>query len=211
MKPITKELIDEIHLALDKGLTKGLGVPVEGQMCVEALICFKLGLPHSDQPSCVHKEVIQAKIALNDCLWSSNKTRAEGMRKLAIAQLGSSHFENGLFYNTLKLNSTKRILPYLIGKHFEKTKDQQLLVFKEKFEKLSVLDDDLWKKFYNYYTNYHTNYHYYSYNYYNYYNYNYNTNYYYYYYCFGDEFLLLIADTVLQTLIELKSEGCKWL
>ena len=70
MKEITRELIDDIHKALDKGLTKGLGVQKEGEMCVEALICFKLGLPHSDNPPCVHKEVIRAKIALNDCNWS---------------------------------------------------------------------------------------------------------------------------------------------
>src|ERR1700688_4632734 len=106
---ITPELVNKINSLLVKGLTKGLGQPQEGQMCVEALICFSMGLPHSDNPPCVGKSVRDAKIALNDCSWSTNKVRAEGMRKLAIAQLGSDIIDQELFVNELKLESTKRI------------------------------------------------------------------------------------------------------
>lgn len=214
MKPITKELIDSIHSALDKGLTKGLGKPIKGQMCVEALISFKLGLPHGDNPPCVGSEVRKAKIALNDCHWSSNKARAEGMRKLAIAQLGSDEIDQAEFHSKLKLNSCKFILPFLIQKHFDTTKDTLLLEYKSRFEQLVELDNELWEEFYKNY-----NYNYYNYNnynhyYYNYYYYNYNYYYYYNYYnarSMNDNLLLVVAKAILQTLIDLKSPGCKWL
>jgi len=154
-------------------------------MCVEALICFKLGLPHGDNPPCVGGEVRLAKISLNDCNWSSPKARAEGMRKLAIAQLGSDKIDQKVFKDTLKLISAKRILPCLIQKHYEISKDPKLVEWKLKFESLVKLDNKLWKEFY---------YHY-----------------YHYYHYYEDELLLLVADCILQALIECKSEGCKWL
>lgn len=217
---ITQDLVTSIHKSLDKGLTKGLGKPVEGEMCVEALICHKLGLPHSDNPPCVGKEVRKAKITLNDCDWSSNQARANGMRKLAIAQLGSNQINQKDFVKTLLLRSTQRILPFLIQKHYEQCKDKKLLIWKSKFESIVKLNNSLWKEFYNYY-HYYRYYYYYYYNYYNYYNYyryyyyNYYSHYYHYhYYNYSnnvDTFLLLIADTILQVLIELKSPGCEWL
>jgi hypothetical protein len=86
---ITSAHIAKIHALLDAGLVQGLGVPEPGKMCVEAAICYALDLPHSDDPGCVHPALRQLKIRLNDGIWSSNKARADGMRRLAIAQLGS--------------------------------------------------------------------------------------------------------------------------
>ena len=192
---ITPELVASIHKALDKGLTKGLGKPIEGEMCVEALICHKLELPHSDNPPCVGSEVRKAKIVLNDCEWSSNKARAEGMRKLAVAQLGSNQLDQVEFVNRLKLLSTKRLLPFLIQKHFDKTKNEKLLEYKLKFEQLENLNDSLWEEFYNHSSDY-CHYCYY---------------YYYYYNYHGDKLLLLVADVILQVLIDMKSPGVKWL
>jgi hypothetical protein len=74
---------------VDAGLVKGLGQPVPGQMCVEAAICYALGLPHGDDPACVSSAVRLFKIALNDKVWSSPAARAKGMRALSVAQLGS--------------------------------------------------------------------------------------------------------------------------
>lgn len=88
-------------------------------MCVEALICNVLGEPHTDKPSCVGEDIRLAKISLNDCSWSSNQARAEGMRKLAIAQLGSIELDQKAFHYKLKLKSTKRILPFLIQLHVD--------------------------------------------------------------------------------------------
>ena len=58
-------------------------------MCVEAAVCYAYDLPHSDKPPCVGNAVREFKIRLNDCNWSSSKARARGMRRIAIAQLGS--------------------------------------------------------------------------------------------------------------------------
>lgn len=211
---ITEQHVTKILHLLSFGLTKGLGKQEPGQMCVEAAICAAMGLPHSDDPPCIGSAVRLAKISLNDCKWSSNMARAEGMKKLAIAQLGSDALVQESFYNKLKLNSTKRILPYLIQKHYENKKDKNLLEYKKKFENLVELNNELWEEFYHYYYNYYHYYYYYYYNYYNnnnYYNHYYNYYHYYHYYNFGNEFLLLIADTILQTLIEMKSPGCQYL
>ena len=87
---ITKENIDKLNARLDHGLTGGLGEPEPGKMCVEAAVCAALGLPHGDNPGCVIGSLREIKITLNDSdEWDSNKSRAEGLRRLAIAQIGS--------------------------------------------------------------------------------------------------------------------------
>jgi hypothetical protein len=87
---ITPELVTKLHAVLDHGLVKGVGVQEPGKMCVEAAVCYAMGLPHSDEPTCVAPALRRLKIRLNDSSWSSNKARAEGMRRLAVAQLGSA-------------------------------------------------------------------------------------------------------------------------
>jgi hypothetical protein len=74
---------------VDAGLVRGVGNPVAGEMCVEAAVCFALGLPHGDDPKCVAPSLRQLKIRLNDARWSSNQARAKGLRRLALIQLGS--------------------------------------------------------------------------------------------------------------------------
>jgi hypothetical protein len=66
-----------------------MGKPVPGQMCVEAAVNFALGAPHGDQPACVAPTLRALKIRLNDASWSSNEARTNGLRRLALAQLGS--------------------------------------------------------------------------------------------------------------------------
>jgi len=86
---ITEPLVRKLLSMVDAGLVSGLGDPIPGQMCVEAAISYALGEPHSDGPSCVDPVVRIAKIRLNDADWSSARSRAKGMRRVAIAQLGS--------------------------------------------------------------------------------------------------------------------------
>lgn len=80
---------------VDAGLVDGMGHPEPGSMCVEAAVCYAMGEPHSDQPKCVLPAIRDTKIELNDDeIWYKakghvTKTRAEGLRRLAIAQLGS--------------------------------------------------------------------------------------------------------------------------
>lgn len=67
-------------------------------MCVEAAVCYALGLPHGDEPGCVSPVIRALKIRLNDSKWSSNSARARGLRKLAVLQLGTKDgFDNQEF------------------------------------------------------------------------------------------------------------------
>jgi hypothetical protein len=87
---ITKAFVTKLLGVVDAGLVSGMGKPVPGKMCVEAAVCFAMGLPHSDEPTCVAPSLRALKIKLNDSSWSSNKARANGLRRLAVAQLGSA-------------------------------------------------------------------------------------------------------------------------
>ena len=86
---IDESLVTKIHSLLDYGLPTGLGEPEPGSMCVEAAINYALGRPHGDDPGCVWPSLRRVKIGLNDARWSSNTARAEGLRRLAIIQLGT--------------------------------------------------------------------------------------------------------------------------
>src|SRR3990167_5322850 len=87
---ITREIAQKVRDVVDAGLVSGIGKPKPGQMCVEAAVCFALGLPHGDDPGCVSPALRRLKIGLNDRQWSSNAARAAGLRRLAVAQLGSA-------------------------------------------------------------------------------------------------------------------------
>jgi hypothetical protein len=87
---ITRAIAEKVLLTVDAGLVRGKGYPIPGQMCVEAAVCFAMGLPHSDKPTCVSAAVRALKIQLNDSDWSSDSARAKGMRRLALVQLGSA-------------------------------------------------------------------------------------------------------------------------
>ncbi|AMV25463.1 hypothetical protein VT84_13780 [Gemmata sp. SH-PL17] len=94
------------------GLVSGVGVQEPGKMCVEAAVCFALGLPHGDDPPCVGAAVRAAKIALNDANgWLDNADRAKGMRRLAVAQLGSDQIDQARFAGMLAWLTIKRVLP----------------------------------------------------------------------------------------------------
>jgi hypothetical protein len=86
---MTKELAVKVRDVVRCGLSHGIGKPEPGQMCVEAAVCFAMGLPHNDQPPCVAPVVRDCKINLNDAPWSSPQARAKGLEALAVAQLGS--------------------------------------------------------------------------------------------------------------------------
>lgn len=86
---ITKEIAAKVLETIDAGLSGGLGEPVPGQMCVEAAVCFALGLEHGDDPKCVGPAIRNLKISLNDINWPTDKLRAKGLRRLGLIQLGS--------------------------------------------------------------------------------------------------------------------------
>lgn len=96
---------------VDQGLCHGLGQAEPGEMCVESAVCYALGLPHGDNPLCVGAAVRQFKIRLNDSKWKSDKSRSRGMRKLAIAQLGSDQIDQVEFAKYVSEQTIRRIVP----------------------------------------------------------------------------------------------------
>jgi len=90
---LTKSHARRVLEVVDAGLVSGLGLAKPGKMCVEAAICYALELPHGDQPECVANCIRRYKIRINDAAWSSNAARAVGMRRAAIAQLGSDFLD----------------------------------------------------------------------------------------------------------------------
>lgn len=109
--------------AVDCGLVRGIGRPVKGEMCVEAAVCFALGLPHSDRPPCVGNAVRAFKVRLNDSSWSSDEARARGLRKLAIAQLGSDQIDQAEFSRRLALKTIQRIVPFALRAAAERAEE----------------------------------------------------------------------------------------
>ena len=109
MFEMNEEIARKVIDAVTPGLSEGLGKPIPGHMCVEAAVCYALGLPHSDDPGCVESSVRSLKIALNDISqWSSNHARAKGMLRLAVAQLGSLGVVDGMIFSQMIAEMTIR-------------------------------------------------------------------------------------------------------
>jgi len=106
-RSVAKRVLDVV----DAGLINGIGEPTPGKMCVEAAVCYAMGLPHGDDPPCVGAAVRALKIPLNDAGWSSNQARAKGMRQVAIAQLGSKDINQKAFSAYVAEQTIRRILP----------------------------------------------------------------------------------------------------
>jgi len=112
VREITLPIAAKVLETVDAGLVSGMGRPVPGQMCVEAAVCFALGLPHGDEPACVSPAIRALKIMLNDSEWSTNAARAKGLRRLALAQLGSkNNFDNYEFARRVSLLTIQVIVP----------------------------------------------------------------------------------------------------
>ena len=115
---ITKDVVIKLLSIVDAGLINGMGSAdengkgVPGAMCVEAAVCFALGLPHGDDPQCVAPSLRSLKIKLNDYLWSSDQARAKGLRRLAVIQLGSKgHLDAKEFATRCAVLATKTSVP----------------------------------------------------------------------------------------------------
>jgi len=109
---INQKLVNKINSLLDKGITYGLSEDRKlRKMCLEQVISYALGEGFTDEPSYVGKQVRRFVICLNDQFWSSASARAEGMRKLAIAQLGSDSLDQKEFRDKLLFAVITKMLP----------------------------------------------------------------------------------------------------
>ncbi len=111
---VTRQLACKVRDVVKKGLVCGMGDPVPGRMCVEAAVCYAMGIEHGDDPPCVGAVVRSLKISLNDSSWSSDKARAKGMRKVAIAQLGSNRINQRKFADHVVTETFRVIVPQLL-------------------------------------------------------------------------------------------------
>jgi hypothetical protein len=112
-------VVPKLDAILARGLSLGLGMR-DGQMCIEAAICAALDLPHGDDPGCVDPAVRAYKIRLNDSSrWRSPRSRAEGLRDLGIAQLGSRGVIRGdVFVARLAEQTIRVLIPTLFREIF---------------------------------------------------------------------------------------------
>jgi hypothetical protein len=112
MNEITREVAEKVVSVVNAGLVSGLGRPEPGQMCVEAAVCYAMGLPHGDNPTCVSPALRRLKIGLNDRAWSSPRARAQGLRRLAVAQLGSAGvLDDREFVRRVAEMTIRRVVP----------------------------------------------------------------------------------------------------
>ena len=115
MIEITHAIARKVLTVVDAGLVSGVGHPKLGKMCVEAAVCFALGEPHGDEPSCVNPALRAFKVGLNDASWSSPTARANGLRRLALAQLGSAgNFDAVDFSKRLAMMTVNKTVPRVL-------------------------------------------------------------------------------------------------
>jgi len=108
---ISLETARRVLSIVDAGLCRGVGEPTPGKMCVEAAVCYALGEPHGDQPSCVAEPDRRFKIKLNDADWSSDAARAKGLRRVAIMQLGTAGTDRSEWRKILVELTIRHVLP----------------------------------------------------------------------------------------------------
>ena len=119
---INAQLCSKILDVVDKGLTKEFRTQKPGRMCIEAAVCYAMNHEYPHEPLCVGRTVRKFIIMLNKSRWSSDTKRAKGLRKLAIAQLGSSAIDQLKFAEYVVIQTIKRILPIIV-------KDTKILIF----------------------------------------------------------------------------------
>ena len=117
MTVLSREVAKRVLDTVDAGLVHGMGEAVPGKMCVEAAVCYALGLPHGDHPTCVGSAVRAYKIRINDARWSSDVARAKGLRRVAIAQLGSDTLDQREVADRLVIATVRDVLPPLLRRY----------------------------------------------------------------------------------------------
>jgi hypothetical protein len=142
---INPTIVKRLLKIIDKGLISGAGEstynpqtgeydspPKPGEVCVEQAVALALDEPLidgdvTDRPKCVANAVADLKIQLNDRDWSSNKARARGLRRVAVAQLGSKGMTDEKVFAEFRRKLGKYRLPVpakLVATAFDVTADE---------------------------------------------------------------------------------------
>ena len=137
MQEITREFASKVLDTVNAGLVGGLGEAKPGSMCVEAAVCYAMGVNHSDQPSCVGSAVRAYMIRLNDAKWPTDKDRTDTLRRLSIAQLGSNSIDQKAFANLVCLGTVQKLIPIALRAAAKRNPK-----FAEEFEAQSVLCEE---------------------------------------------------------------------
>lgn len=102
---ITELVARRLLEVIDRGLCTEEGHESPQEMRLEEAVCCALGEPFSTfskLPTCISSILYQLDIGLNDAQWSSSQVRAQGLRRMVIAQLGTGGIlDERLFINKL--------------------------------------------------------------------------------------------------------------
>lgn len=117
---ITEDKVDELIRTINKGLVCGLGHPRAGEMCVMHAISLIIhGIEYSDAPMCVDEDIAQFDVYLNDQSWSSDKARAKGMVREAVAKLGSNYINGYQWTIDVFTKAYNILVPLLLQKQLK--------------------------------------------------------------------------------------------
>lgn len=95
---ITKDIIEKVLNIITGGLENGAGNNLN-TFCVQQAVSKACNhIEYNDHPIfCVDDQVVSFGIRMNDRGWSSRKARADGMRRFAVAELGSNKVNGNEF------------------------------------------------------------------------------------------------------------------
>lgn len=128
---IKEEKVKELIKTISKGLVSGVGEPEPGQMCVmHAISVVMEGEQYSDRPICVHDIITDFDIVLNDCYWSSDKARAKGMIREAVAKLGSTKIDGKKWARDVFLQIADLVIPKFIENELKPYKPNSRSIYK---------------------------------------------------------------------------------
>jgi len=98
-----------------KGLPSGLGDAKHGA-CIMACLNLACGGELSDaaESPCVLPVAARFAIRLNDAKWSTKKARAEGLRELGLAMLGTDELDRKVFLARLTQETIRQVVPVFL-------------------------------------------------------------------------------------------------
>lgn len=99
---------------MSNNINEGTGEQLPAWRCESYTFYYPL-LPHDDDTKCVGWAVRYLVFHINNREWSSDAARAEGLRKLVVAQLGSDKLDQFRFAHLVALKTVQRMCPLLFA------------------------------------------------------------------------------------------------